>query len=89
MSVEQLTDTFIRVIVNPILALVFGAALLVFIWGIIEYLYALNVKGETSEEGRKHMLWGIIGMFIMAVSYTIITIIANTICTGGLAGCYR
>lgn len=89
MSVEEIANTFIRVIINPALALMFGAALLVFMWGIIEYLYALNVKGETSEEGRKHMLWGIIGMFIMVASYTIVTIIANTVCPGGLAGCYN
>ena len=77
--IQQLAGDIGRVIVNPLLALIFGAGLLVFTWGLVQYLYALNVKGEQDQDAKKHMLWGIVGMFIMAAAFTIIRIIANTI----------
>lgn len=80
-SIQTLAGNLATYIINPILLLIFGAGLVVFVAGIVEYLYALNVKGEQSEEGKKHMFWGMVGMFIMAAAVTIIKIIANT--TGG------
>jgi len=77
--IQQLVGDIGRVIINPLLALIFGAGLLVFTWGLVQYLYALNVKGEQDQDAKKHMLWGIVGMFIMAAAFTIIRIIANTI----------
>jgi len=77
--IQQLAGDIGRVIINPLLALIFGAGLLVFTWGLAQYLYALNVKGEQDQDAKKHMLWGIVGMFIMAAAFTIIRIIANTI----------
>ncbi len=35
--------------------------------------------GEKKEAGKQHMLWGIIGMFIMIAAYSILTIVANTL----------
>ena len=77
--IQQLVGDIGQVIINPLLALIFGAGLLVFTWGLVQYLYALNVKGEQDQDAKKHMLWGIVGMFIMAAAFTIIRIIANTI----------
>ena len=53
--------------------------MVVFVWGLVEYLYALNVKGEPDAEGKKHMFWGMVGMFIMAAAVTIIKIINATV----------
>lgn len=78
-SVEAIAGCLARVIFNPLLALIFAAGLVVFIWGLVQYLYDLNVKGEPSSDGKSHMFWGMVGMFIMAAAFTIINIIANTI----------
>jgi hypothetical protein len=80
-AIQELSGKLAQYIINPILILIFGAGLVVFVWGLVEYLYELNIKGEQSEEGKKHMFWGMVGMFIMAAALTIIKIIANT--TGG------
>lgn len=77
--IQDLAGKLASAIINPLLALIFGAGLLVFIWGLVQYLYALNVKGEQDQDAKKHMLWGMVGMFIMAAAFTIIKIIANTI----------
>lgn len=77
--IQDLAGKLASAIINPLLALIFGAGLIVFIWGLVQYLYALNVKGEQDQDAKKHMLWGMVGMFIMAAAFTIIKIIANTI----------
>lgn len=79
MDVTGLADKFTSVVINPILALIFAAGLLVFISGVVEYMWGLS-KGEgSSSEGKRHMLWGIVGMFVMTAAYAIIKIVANTI----------
>jgi hypothetical protein len=66
-------------VINPILFLIFGAGLVVFVWGLVQYLYAVNVSGEHADDGKRHMFWGMVGMFIMAAAVAIIRILANTI----------
>jgi hypothetical protein len=66
-------------VLDPIFALIFAAGLLVFIFGIIEFMWEMQGEASAKEKGKQHMLWGIIGMFIMVAAYTIIHIVANTI----------
>jgi hypothetical protein len=60
------------------MALLFACGLLIFIWGLFEFLFNSN-KGNEKEMGggKKHMLWGILGMFIMVASYGIVKFIAS------------
>jgi hypothetical protein len=74
----------INAFINPALTLVFAGGFLVFIFGVIEYLWALNVRGESPDEGKKHMLWGLVGMFIMVAAWGIIRLIDNTLGTHAL-----
>lgn len=78
-AIQTLVGKMATYIINPILLLIFGAGVVVFVWGLVQYLYELNIKGEQSDEGKKHMLWGLVGMFIMAAALTIIKIISNSI----------
>ena len=45
---EAFRDALVSAILNPIAALLFGAALLVFIWGIMQFLMELSSGGDTS-----------------------------------------
>ena len=74
----ELANKFTSVVINPILALIFTAGLLVFIFGVVEYMWHLS-GGENKNDGKQHMLWGLVGMFIMVAAYSIIKIIANTL----------
>lgn len=68
----------ISYIVYPIIELVFGVAVLVFVYGIIQ----LIVHG-SDEDGRKKgqamMTYGIIGLFIMISAWGIIYLVSNTV----------
>lgn len=78
-AIQALAGKIATVIINPILALLFGVGLLVFVWGLVQFLFKTNTTGSVDGDGKQHMFWGIVGMFIMVAVFTIIRIIANTI----------
>jgi len=65
-------------IISPIVAFVFALAVLLFVWGIVEYI----IGGEDSEKrktGQTHVLWGVIGIAIMVSVYGIIRFVASSV----------
>ncbi len=69
------------IVVNPLLALLFGAGLIVFLFGMAEFFFNLDVRGDlhAKESGRNHMIWGLVGMFIMVCAWSIVQVIAGTV----------
>jgi len=65
-------------ILNPIISVIFGIAFMFFLWGIVEYFWQSD-SDEARTKGTNHILWGLIGMFIMFTAFAILRIIANTI----------
>lgn len=57
-----------REILNPFIYLLFGAALVVFIWGIVQFVGKADEQASR-DTGKNHMKWGIIGMFIMVAAW--------------------
>ncbi len=68
----------ISVIIYPIVLLVFGLAILLFIWGAAG-LIMYKDNPEKRAESQSHILWGVVGLFIMTGVYGIIRLIAGTI----------
>ena len=65
-------------VLEPTIYLILTAGLLFFMYGLVVFLYKMR-EGHDYKEGLSHMLWGIIGMFIMVSVYGIIALIINTI----------
>ncbi len=78
-GIDSIVNCLTSVIVNPILALLFAAGLVVFVFGVVEFLAGQNGVGEGAQNGKRHMLWGIIGMFIMVAAWAILKIIAASL----------
>lgn len=77
-SVMTLMKSINRVIINPLIILLFALAVVIFVYGLMKYL--LNPDSEEIRKtSRSHMLWGVIGMFIMVAVFGIMNIILNTI----------
>ncbi|MBP6926146.1 MAG: hypothetical protein KBB70_00425 [Candidatus Pacebacteria bacterium] len=55
------------VILNPVIKLGFAITLVIFLYGIFEF-----IKNAESSDARKlggqHILWGVVGMFIMVAA---------------------
>lgn len=67
-------STFIN---STLIPLLFGVALLVFLWGIFKY-FILGGGDETKrEEGKQLMLYAIIGFVVMVSVFGIVNAIAS------------
>ncbi len=71
-----------QVIVYPLILLMLAVALVIFMYGAFEYVMHADNEGER-ETGRKHLLWGVVGILVMVSAYAILEIAANTF---GLSG---
>jgi len=67
-----------QVILFPLITLLTVIALLYFLWGGFQFVLGANNDGAR-ETGKKHMIWGIIGLLVMLSAYGILTIAGNTI----------
>ena len=77
-SVETLVKSVDRVIINPLIAVLFALATVYFIYGAIRYL--LNPDSEeVRKESKSSMIWGVIGMVIMASVFGIMMFILTSI----------
>lgn len=81
----NLVDTFNRAIINPALLLMFALGTLVFVFGVVEFMWGLSEDTEHKEDGKRHMLWGLIGLFIMIAAWSILKLIAYSV--GGSLSC--
>ena len=79
-------ERFNEVILYPVILLLTGIAFLVFLYGCLIYItHAEN--SSAREEGRSHIIYSLIGMFVMLVAYAILTIAANTFGLGERLDC--
>jgi len=65
-------------IINPIIAILFAAALLYLVYGLAVFI--LNAGDQAKrEDGKRHIIYGLIGMTIMVSVYGILEIGLRTI----------
>lgn len=64
-------------VLYPLIMLLMAVALLWFLYGAFKYIRKSDSPGER-ETGRKHMIYGIIGLLVMTTALGILTIAANT-----------
>ena len=64
-------------IIKPIILLVFAGGFFLFMWGLVLFLWNSR-EGEIATEGKQHMLWGIVGMFVMISVGGILSLILGT-----------
>src|SRR3989338_1473940 len=77
-NIDSLVNAVNKVVVNPLIIFIFALALVIFIYGVAQYL--LNPESEeVRKQSKSHMIWGVVGMFIMVSVFGIMRIILNTI----------
>ncbi len=67
-------STFIN---STLIPLVFGIALLVFLWGVFKFFILGGGDAASREEGQHLMLWAIIGFVVMVSIFGIVNMVAN------------
>lgn len=77
-SVSTLINGIEKVVINPLIGLLFALAFVYFIYGVMQFI--LNpTSEEVRKSGKNHMIWGLVGLFIMVAVFGIMRLILNTI----------
>jgi hypothetical protein len=72
-AAQDIVEKVERVLLFPFMILLSSIALLVFIWGVYEYI--LNSGDEKARAtGRMHMMYGVIGLLVMVSAYAILKV---------------
>ena len=64
-------------IINPIILLLAASAFVVFLWGVYEFIKGAGEESKR-EDGRRAILWGLVGLVIIFGAYGIINIALDT-----------
>lgn len=65
-------------IVNPIVYLLFALAVVYFLFGVFTFIKN-SEEPKAREQGQRHMIYGVIGVFIMISARGIINLILSTL----------
>jgi uncharacterized membrane protein len=68
-------------ILNPFIYLLFAIALIVFIAGIVRAI-ANGGDEEARTTAKRHIMYGLLGMFIMFSAFALVRLITGTFITG-------
>ncbi len=89
-SVSSFVSVISTNIINPILELIFASGLLLFLVGVVQFLIALyQGNNDVKKKGQQHLLWGVLGMFVMLSAVAILHFIGSIACqNGSLTNCF-
>lgn len=76
-AAQELLTKLNQAILFPLITLMLAIALLVFLWGAFEYVRGADNQTKR-EEGRRHLLYGTIGMLVMISAFAILSVAAGT-----------
>lgn len=66
-------------IINPLITLVALAAFLYFLWGLVVFIRAGALGGKDKEDGKRHMLWAVIGLAIIFGARAILALMVDSV----------
>lgn len=85
-TINQIIEVVQTSLINPVTNLLVAAAAVVFLYGVVEFIAGASageasssggISFKTRARGKKHMVWGLIGLLIMASAKAIITVLKN------------
>jgi hypothetical protein len=76
-SIFNLID-IVGAIVNRLIPLAIALALVVFLWGMLRFIYAAGNE-QAIADGRRLMVWGIIVLFVMVSVWGLVALLNNTL----------
>jgi hypothetical protein len=77
MNGEQVLQNVITEIFNPLYRLAVALAFLYFLYGVFKFIVDMN-DPEKKNFGKSHLLWGLVGLFIILSAGGIISILNDT-----------
>ncbi|OGZ43603.1 MAG: hypothetical protein A3C84_00430 [Candidatus Ryanbacteria bacterium RIFCSPHIGHO2_02_FULL_48_12] len=63
-------------LISPAITFLFLAATVIFIWGLVEFIMNAD-NDDARSRGKRHIAWGVFGMFIMVATGAILFLFQN------------
>ena len=77
-NVQTFLGFFTCIINNSIIPLIFAVAIVMFIWGVVQF-FILNSDEEAKRaQGKQFMIWGIIALTVMLCVWGLVAIVGHT-----------
>jgi hypothetical protein len=74
----EIVNKLIKLIVDPAITLLFALAIVYFSFGVVKYIMNAD-SDEGRQTGSRHIMYSVIGIFIMISVWGIIRLLKNTI----------
>jgi hypothetical protein len=69
MSGDQIINNILREIVSPLYGLAVGCSIVYFLFGVVKFMWESrnpdNGNSQSINNGKQHMLWGLLGLFMI------------------------
>lgn len=75
--IQGYSTSFINIINNIFIPLLFAVALLVFIYGVYKYFILGGADGKAREEGRSFVLWGVVGFTVIISVWGLVNVLMS------------
>ena len=70
-------------LINRLIPFVITLALLVFLWGVLQYVFSTDTTKR--EEARGYMIYGIVGLFVMVSVWGLVNILVRSLALDNVA----
>lgn len=77
-ALNRFLDVVTREIIDPILTLLALAAFVYFAWGMVKFIKNAD-NDEKRGDGKRHMLWGVVGLAIIFGAFAILNFMKTLI----------
>ncbi len=77
MGIVGIIDSATSIIKNVLIPLAFALCLLYFFWGVVIYIRKGVGSEEAAKEGKRVMVFGIIGLFVAVAVWGIVSFIQS------------
>jgi Type IV secretion system pilin len=86
MQGEQVLANVIEYVFSPLYQLAVGLSFVYFLYGVLKFIWIMRDSdagdAQKRNEGKQHMMWGTVGLFIILSVGGILTFFNNTL--GGI-----
>ena len=76
-DVVSLVKSVDKVVINPIIIFLFALAMAYFLYGLAQFFWSPDNE-EIKKTSKSHMVWGLLGLFVMVAVFGIMNLILNT-----------
>ncbi|HDQ16761.1 MAG TPA: hypothetical protein ENN31_01400 [Candidatus Vogelbacteria bacterium] len=82
-TLSTMINNTLSIIFTPLVALLIGLGLLVFLWGLVRYIGSADNE-EGQKNARNIMIYGIIGLFVMVTVWGLVNVVVKTFFSGDM-----